>query len=280
MKGKLIQTIKTNPYMQAIRHPEIYFKRMLKHTMIVGLVTFIINWVYIHTSMHSIKIPNGMHAMLGFVIAMLLVFRTNTAYERWWEGRKKIQDLKIAYSSIISVIECTRVDGVFKEKFYRELVIQLQYVRKFLNHEEKMIDEKQLNRMSHLLRMIKNANTHFDDAEYSEMRKNLNEITSIIISCERIKHTPIPFAYAIHVKLCIFIYVATLPFSLFHDLNLWSTPIVMALYFIISGTEIISNEIENPFQGEANDLPVNTLIDEILYLIPGEAAKRKSDEKL
>ncbi|RYY90424.1 MAG: hypothetical protein EOO15_02545, partial [Chitinophagaceae bacterium] len=29
-----------------------------------------------------------MHALLGFAISMLLVFRTNTAYDRWWEGRK------------------------------------------------------------------------------------------------------------------------------------------------------------------------------------------------
>ena len=29
-----------------------------------------------------------MYSVLGFVISLLLVFRTNTAYERWWEGRK------------------------------------------------------------------------------------------------------------------------------------------------------------------------------------------------
>ena len=29
-----------------------------------------------------------MHTLLGFAISMLLVFRTNTAYDRWWEGRK------------------------------------------------------------------------------------------------------------------------------------------------------------------------------------------------
>ena len=29
-----------------------------------------------------------MHSLLGFAISMLLVFRTNTAYDRWWEGRK------------------------------------------------------------------------------------------------------------------------------------------------------------------------------------------------
>ena len=29
-----------------------------------------------------------LHQLLGFVLSLLLVFRTNTAYDRWWEGRK------------------------------------------------------------------------------------------------------------------------------------------------------------------------------------------------
>jgi putative membrane protein len=268
MKDQIFKKIKTNPYMQAIRHPEIYLKRMLTHTFLVGIVTFIINWIYINTAMNSIKIPSGIHAMLGFVIAMLLVFRTNTAYERWWEGRKKIQDLKIACSSIISILESSGTNYVYRENFYSLLTSQLDYIRDFLNSEEEMVDYSQLQRMTSLLRSINNCKNIFTEAEYTELRKLLQEITSIIISCERIKHTPIPFAYAIHIKLCIFIYVATLPFSLFNDLNLWSTPVVMALYFIISGTEIISNEIENPFQGEANDLPVNELLNEIKDLVP------------
>ena len=36
----------------------------------------------------SIKNISLIHTLLGFVLSMLLVFRTNTAYDRWWEGRK------------------------------------------------------------------------------------------------------------------------------------------------------------------------------------------------
>lgn len=263
--------------MQALRQPEIYLKRMLTHTFLVGLATFIINWIYINTSMHSIKIPTGIHAMLGFVIAMLLVFRTNTAYERWWEGRKKIQDLKIAYTNILAIIGYEQnLSSSQKQMFFDHLSEQLDYVRNFLNSDEMMLEYVQIRNTSIMFNMIgsKTTGSGMTQENISDLRTCTQEINSIIISCERIKHPPIPFAYAIHVKLCIFIYVATLPFSLFHDLNLWSTPIVMALYFIISGTEIISNEIENPFQGEANDLPVDALIDEIKYLIPGELRKK------
>ena len=262
MKKQIFKTIKTNPYMQAIRHPEIYLKRMLTHTFLVGIVTFIIN---------SVKIPTGIHAMLGFVIAMLLVFRTNTAYERWWEGRKKIQELKYNYISIITIMEgASNMSSLQKEYFYKELNKQLEYIRSFLKSEDHILVRSQIKQMATMVKITNGNRANLQPEELSDLRKYLQEISCMIVACERIKYTPIPIAYAIHVKLCIFIYVATLPFSLFHDLNLWSTPIVMALYFIISGTEIISNEIENPFQGEANDLPVDELLDEIKDLIPNK----------
>ena len=114
--------------MQAIRHPEIYLKRMLTHTFIVGIVTFVINWIYVNTTMHSIKIPSGIHAMLGFVIAMLLVFRTNTAYERWWEGRKKIQELKYNYISIVTIIEGSSMGFTQKSYFYNIAIVTNSYL--------------------------------------------------------------------------------------------------------------------------------------------------------
>jgi putative membrane protein len=269
MKTYLSKQMQVNPYMQAIRHPELYLKRMLTHTFIVGIVTFAINLIYVNTTMNSIKIPAGIHSMLGFVIAMLLVFRTNTAYERWWEGRKKIQELKYNYISIVTIIEGSfNLGSIQKEYFYKELHKQLEYIRSFLKSEDHILVKSQIRQMGILLRMVNDYRQDLKPEEIADLRKYLQEISCMIVACERIKYTPIPIAYAIHVKLCIFIYVATLPFSLFHDLDLWSTPIVMALYFIISGTEIISNEIENPFQGEANDLPVDELLNEIKELVP------------
>ncbi|MEG0760191.1 MAG: bestrophin family ion channel, partial [Chryseobacterium sp.] len=44
---------------------------------------------YLHLTEKS-KVSNVglIHSLLGFVLSLLLVFRTNTAYDRWWEGRK------------------------------------------------------------------------------------------------------------------------------------------------------------------------------------------------
>lgn len=264
----LSDKVRKNPYMQAINHPEIYLKKMIQSTLVVGCVVFIINWIYINTSLHSVKIPNGIHAMLGFVIAMLLVFRTNTAYERWWDGRKKIQELKTCYANILCILDSIKADRftIYSiTEIKRVLEKHLSGFRNFLKKEDAHYTLKKSDTITTLLKLT--TNEKFTTEERCDLRKQILELNGITMACERIKTTPIPMAYTIHVKLCIFIYIATLPFSMFYDLNLWSTPIVMVLYFIISGTEIIANEIENPFQGEANDLPVDNLTDEIKNLL-------------
>ena len=103
--------------------------------------------------------------------------------------------------------------------------------------------------------------------DVSILENSVNTLLDNSNICERIKNTPIPMAYALHIKMSIFIYLITLPFGLFYDLGLWATPIVMVIFYMIAGIEIISNEIENPFAGDPNDLPVNELVDSIIKSI-------------
>jgi putative membrane protein len=51
------------------------------------------------------KSPTIFHQIIGFVLSMLLVFRINTAYERWWEGRKLWGSLVNNSRSLMSKIQ-------------------------------------------------------------------------------------------------------------------------------------------------------------------------------
>jgi ion channel-forming bestrophin family protein len=98
----------------------------------------------------------------------------------------------------------------------------------------------------------------------SNIHVSLNKMLEYSNNLERIKNTPIPLAYVLHIKMSILIYLITLPFGMFHDLGLWATPLVMLVYYIIAGVEIISNEIENPFADDPNDLPTSQLFNDML----------------
>jgi len=91
------------------------------------------------------------------------------------------------------------------------------------------------------------------------MQKLLDSLVDSLGGCERILRTPMPLAYAIHLKQLLLIYCLLLPFQLVQSLH-WLTGLVVALIsFTLLGIEEIGVEIENPFGYDDNDLPLNRL---------------------
>ncbi|MCC6430184.1 MAG: hypothetical protein IT354_04695, partial [Gemmatimonadaceae bacterium] len=46
--------------------------------------------VWVETDVIQVAVPLGPSflSILGIILGLLLVFRTNTSYDRWWEGRR------------------------------------------------------------------------------------------------------------------------------------------------------------------------------------------------
>ena len=93
-----------------------------------------------------------------------------------------------------------------------------------------------------------------------------------VAAFDRIKSTPIPLSYALHIKASLALYLLSMPFGLFHDLGVWSAPMVMLSFYVVAGIEIISGEIEDPFHGDPNDLKVDK------YLADAREAVRAARE--
>lgn len=264
-------------------NPQIYLGALIKRTMYIGVITFALSWVYTHSSLREIVIPSTTHSLIGIVIGLLLVFRTNTAYDRWWEGRKCISAISNSMSlymmKLTSMVnthdEETHTYGVVNE-FRKTSVLKftewLEALRMFLRQSDdgKKIITLPFHRsqmqiftglMTEMNRLVKSNEIRKDEA--SALQLHLNTIMENSNNCERIKNTPIPLGFLLHIKTSIFIYLLSLPIGLFHDLGMMSTFIIMTIYYVIGGIEIISNEIENPFAGDPNDLPVDELLGNI-----------------
>jgi putative membrane protein len=263
-------------------NPQIYLGKLIKRTIYIGLVTFVLSWIYTHSSLKNVVIPSTTHSLIGIVIGLLLVFRTNTAYDRWWEGRKCISSISNAMCFyIMKLRSMAEVHG--EDTYHHELVRDFQEksrakfsellddLQKFLSqaddrriitipfHKAQMsVVTKLLTEMNALVEVkaIRKDQAH-------SLETYLNSIMEHSNNCERIKNTPIPLGFLLHIKTSIFIYLLSLPIGLFHDLGMMSTFIIMTIYYVIGGIEIISNEIENPFAGDPNDLPVVELLNNI-----------------
>lgn len=219
-----------------------------------------------------------MHSMLGFAISMLLVFRTNTAYDRWWEGRKfwgqlvnNSRNLAMKISTFI------KTDETDAPVFFRELIPA--YAFALHQHLRKNgFDEKRFGEIEHLKTLdfdkhVPNqlARMMFEKTSQLFKRKiitgeellflnnELQGFTDICGACERIKNTPIPYSYSAFIKKFIFIYTMTLPFGYVFQLGYYVIPVVAFIFYVLASLEIIAEEIEDPFGDDENDVPTDKL---------------------
>ncbi len=266
---KFEKSIKRNTYYQLLTKPQVYLKVLLTRTVGLGIFTLIIGLVIKFLSWESYTIPSSMHSLIGIVIGLLLVFRTNTAYDRWWDGRKMISYI----SHEIDMISA-RLGAIETQDNYGELEDYRIAIRDFLVKLRNYLSSGEdgessvnfhLNQKKSIQKAIVSLNKlDTKDINIIGLLGSLDKLLEYSNNLERIKNTPIPLSYVFHIKMSILIYLVTLPFGMFHDLGLWSVPMVMLIYYIIAGVEIISNEIENPFANDPNDLPTHKLFDVIL----------------
>ena len=91
------------------------------------------------------------------------------------------------------------------------------------------------------------------------LENEIEKLSNILGACERIRNTPIPFGYSIHLKRILLIYLITLPFGFIREMSWWCIPLMMMVFFTMIGIELIGEEIEDPFGMDVNDLPFDEL---------------------
>jgi len=254
----------------AVKHSWLaYFSKLIYRTIGIGLLSYLLSYLYSHSEFRDISVPPTMHSLIGIVIGLLLVFRTNTSYERWWEGRKSIQAVSDLSSVITVKLEtCMPPDlsSVIKDNLKKFVNNFRKYLKANTEAKTDEFHKKQLDEIYRMMRRLKEAELAgiITSRDAGTIEGYMADLIRAAGTCDRIKKTPIPASYAIHIKICLFVYLLSLPFGMFRDLGVGSTLMVMLIFYIAAGIEIISNEIENPFAGDPNDLPVDDLTNDII----------------
>lgn len=262
------EKIKSNWMYVLISQPDIYVWNLIRNTLFVGAITFVLTYLYLHSSLADKHIPSAVYSLVAFAIGLTLAMRMSTAYERWSSGSRHFNEL---HNSITFICMKARENLSKPEK--EKLITHISlFLTNFNNTLRNLDDKNDLDIEQSYLEELHNIMSLFTDMynskemELGDMNVYHKTIQDIIISagsCVRIKNTPIPVAISMHIKVSVMLYILSLPFGLFSDMGMWSTLMVMVLYYIIAGIEIISKEIENPFYGDANDLPIDQYVKKI-----------------
>lgn len=224
-----------------------------------------------------VKNISMMHGMLGFVISLLLVFRTNTAYDRWWEGRKMWGAL-VNNSRNLAIKLNAIIEDEKDRAFFRKIIpVYASILNKHLKDEEtaKQLAEDIILHDHHSHRPNQVAKMLF--IKVNELYKSqkitgdqliilnseIQSLTDICGACERIKNTPIPYSYSAFLKKFIFFYVMTLPFGYVFNLGYFVIPVVIFIFYVLASLELIAEEIEEPFGHDDNDLPTSKIAENI-----------------
>jgi putative membrane protein len=215
------------------------------------------------------------HTVLGVALGLLIVFRTNSAYSRFWEARSHWGMIVNASRNLVRM-------GAFYAGPADDLArLVTAYV---VVLKEQLRDNRDVAGIHHLVpgRVFDRLATVNNPAQVlagflsewvagrlaagridSVLAARLESLVGVMVDnqggCEKIRRTPMPFAYAALSKQVLFIYLATLPLVLVPRMHFVAPLVLMGVSLVLMGIEEAGVEIEDPFGLDPNHLPLDQI---------------------
>jgi putative membrane protein len=231
---------------------------------------------YVEISLHQTYRGNtAVHSLLGIVLGLFLVFRTNSAYDRWWEGRKLWGGIVNSTRNLAFKLNaCLDKELVEDRVFFAKMIPNFVFaVKEHLRGAMPQYAELEETDGKHkpnyfatlifqrLNKVLKEG--HISGEQLITIDKEISQLTEMMGGCERIKNTPIPYSYSMYIKKFIFLYIVTLPFGFVTTFGYFTIITVILVSFVLLSVELIGEEIEDPFGRDLNDLPTDELSERI-----------------
>jgi putative membrane protein len=235
---------------------------------------------------HDIALPPLAHTLIGVALGLLLVFRTNASFSRFVEARELLGRIVNHSRDLARQVATYVTDHPGRAElhantlrwigaFYRLLVQNLRDERDLGQLGERLLADERARLeplrsrapivMAWIGRNLCEAQRagHLDREQLRAMDANLGALIANLGGCERIRRTPVPFAYAQHIKVFVVLFCYTVPFAMVETMHAF-TPVASAvLAFALFGIDEIGVEIEDPFGTDPNDLPMERIGDGI-----------------
>jgi len=252
--------------------------RLVPRVLCVALLGVLATYVFEH---HAFKLASVAHTMVGAALGLLLVFRTNASYDRYWEGRKllgasinRLRDLMRQVAGAVPGEAGHKLAVELRRRLILFFGLQRQYLRNERNLDEfddllrgsekselEPLNARPVAYLASITRLLTDAHRQglLDGELYRNVDLNLCALLDNLGGAERIVKTPVPFAYAQHIKGFLFIFCFTLPFVLAEPTGRWDAIACAAVAYALFGIEEIGVEIEDPFGDDPNDLPLEAI---------------------
>jgi ion channel-forming bestrophin family protein len=257
--------------------------RLLPRVAIAGALGWAAQWL---DREEGVWIPPLAHTLIGLALGLLLVFRTNASYGRYVEARTLLGRMLDASRDLARQLVTLVPDHPGWAARRRDV---LRWTGAFYRLAAQSVrDESDLGRLGERLTAAECETLEpvgqrasvvatwisadvavlmerglIDGNKLLAMDANLTALVQALGGCQRIRRTPVPFAYAQHIKIFVLLFCYTVPFALSESLHEYTWIAVAALAFALFGIDEIGVEIEDPFGYDPNDLPLEAIGDTI-----------------
>lgn len=270
--------------------PVIVLRVAWKRVLILLIVSVSVTFTYHYFDNEDLAIDSLPASVLGVALAILIGFRINSAYERWWEARRLwgavVNDSRTVARQALSFFGYSRLQNNESEETEQEkkkfLYRQIAFVYALKNHLRKQsqhqefqsyLSDPEFYKLTQYTQHIPNAILllHADhlrqliqqgvieDLRHMQIDSTLSSLSDSMGGCERIKNTVFPRQYSYYTTIFIAIYSYLLPF-VFVSKSGWATvPFTVIIGFIFFALDTIASGIENPFENSYNDTPMSSI---------------------
>ncbi|ALI98271.1 bestrophin family protein [Rufibacter tibetensis] len=261
------------------------FGKIKVEVLLVLLYALLVEVMYINIHFTRISIPIAVPTMLGTILSLLLAFRSNQAYDRWWEARTLwgaiVNDSRTLARQILNFVDTpyNSVEALyFKEMFVKRQIAWCYSLGQSLRglnpvqEVESLLHSGQLDYLEEFTnKPVALLELHGEDLHRAykagwinkhqqiELDRTLTRLTNSMGGCERIKNTVFPATYSLYTHLALILFISLLPFGVIDVFGMMMVPLVVAIASSFLLIEKMAIHLQDPFENKPTDTPVTTI---------------------
>ena len=266
--------------------PIKYVFGKIKYESVCILAYTLLVWeLYEHIHFIRVTIPLSVPAILGTVLSLLLGFRSNQAYDRWWEARHAWGSIvnesrtlaRQALSFMHSEYKGSDADLAKERIVMRQIgwayalgqMLRGQNAKQGLERYLSPDDMNILSRYTNVPAAILNlqakdlqeslSNGYINRFQQVELDRTLTRLCDAQGKCERIKNTVFPSTYGTYIHFSLILFILLLPFAFMEIFGAMAMPVIVAISSCFLLIEKMAIHLQDPFENKPTDTPVTTI---------------------
>ncbi len=294
-------------YTKPIHTSRHLLERLRVHAVLYILYVSAVHYLYEYLGFTNIDLTMAISTVLGISVSLLLGFRTNAAYDRWWEARKVwggiVNDSRTFVRQLRGFVAPERGPDVVRDLAHRQVAWckalrsqlrsedPLAGLEAHLTDDERAVLAGRANKANAILESMQvtlarlRERDELDGFGQLTIDETLKRLCDHMGKCERINNTVFPVDYDVFTRAGIIIFVVMLPFGMLHSTDIFVVPICFLVALFFATIEGVALELQDPFQGLGSDTPMtalcNTIEIDLLQMVddPNVPEKMQPDER-